>query len=98
VDCHACGRTLALAPDQRIGFRDTCESCGADLHACLQCRHHDPGAYNECREPNAERVRDRDRANRCDWFAPGAREGQGGGAADDAASRARAELDRLFRK
>ena len=70
---------MTLAPGQRIG-------CGADLHVCVQCRHHDPGAYNECRETNAEPVRDRDRANRCDWFAPGAAPGEG--AADEAAGAA----------
>ena len=38
---------------------------------CLNCRFHDPNAYNECRESSAERVRERDRANRCEYFSPG---------------------------
>lgn len=73
--CHACGQERALAASERIGFRESCEGCDADLHVCLNCRFHDPSAYNECHEPNAERVADRDRANRCDYFVPGSGEG-----------------------
>jgi len=71
IVCHACGFAGELASGDRIGFRDTCTQCDADLHVCLNCAHHDPAAYNECRESSAERVRDRDRSNRCDYFAVG---------------------------
>ena len=81
---------------ERIGFRETCEGCDADLHVCLNCRFHDPAAYNECREPNAERVADRDRANRCDYFA--AAGGEAGAPADDSAAAAKSRLDDLFKK
>jgi hypothetical protein len=60
---------------------------------CRNCSHHDPAAYNECREPNAERVGERDRANRCDYFAPGERT-----ASADPGSAAKSKLDALFRK
>ena len=92
--CVACGHEIALASGERVGFRDECPACRADLHACRQCAHHDPGAYNECREPGAERVADRERANRCDWFAPRA----GGGARGDSRAAARSALDALFAK
>jgi hypothetical protein len=90
--CFACGRAVTLAAGERVGFRDTCDGCRTDLHVCRNCRHHDPAAYNECREPNTERVGDRERANRCDWFAPG----EGIGAAASAGGKA--ALDALFRK
>jgi hypothetical protein len=93
--CHACGAAVEVAASERVGFRDACDGCGADLHVCLNCAHHDPSAYNECREPNAERVSDRDRANRCDYFAPG--EGAGGTRADSGGG-AKAALDGLFKK
>jgi hypothetical protein len=93
--CFACGAERALASGERVGFRDTCDKCGADLHACRNCAHHDPSAYNECREPQTERVADRERANRCDWFAPAA---GAAGAAASAQGGARARLDALFRK
>ena len=92
--CHGCGREHALAAGERVGFRDACDGCGADLHACLNCRFHDPSAYNECREPNAERVADRDRANRCDYYAPA----DGPRAAGSGASDARSRLEGLFKK
>ena len=93
--CFACNREIALATGERVGFRDTCDRCGADVHVCRNCAHHDPSAYNECRESQAERVEGRERANRCDWFAPG--EG-GGGEAVVARDRARSALDDLFKK
>lgn len=91
--CFSCGRQIALAAGERVGFRDACDACRADLHVCRNCRHHDPAAYNECREPNAERVGERERANRCDYFSPGDTAGKtaGGGAGTN-------PLDALFRK
>jgi hypothetical protein len=94
MGCFACGAAIELASGERVGFRDACR-CGADLHVCRNCAHHDPGAANECRESQAERVSERERANRCDWFAP--RTGAGAGAADPRQA-ARSALDALFRK
>ena len=98
VDCYRCGRPAGLATDRRVGVRAACEGCGADLHVCRGCVYHDPGAYNECRESSAERVLDKERANHCDHFAP--REGQGADAvlSTNADPRARAALERLFKK
>jgi len=92
MDCAACGTAIELASGERVGFRDECPSCGTDLHVCRNCVHHDPGAYNECREPGTERVADRARANRCDWFAPA----QAAGRRADPKPAARAALDALF--
>jgi len=93
--CFACGAEVALAAGERVGFRDACSRCGADLHTCRNCAHHDPAAYNECREPQAERVAERERANRCDYFTPGA---GGGGALAREQVAARGKLDTLFKK
>ncbi len=93
--CAACGQEVPLASGERVGFRDECSACRADLHACRQCAHHDPGAYNECREPGTERVADRERANRCDWFTPRA---DGPPARGDSRATARDALDALFAK
>ena len=93
--CFSCNAEIDLAAGERIGFADCCERCGADLHVCLNCRFHDPSAYNECRESSAERVRERDRANRCEYFSPGDRRGGDSASARDAA---RSDLDDLFKK
>jgi len=92
--CQACQTEIPLATGESIGFRDTCDRCRADLHVCLNCAHHDTSAYNECRESNAERTLDKDRANRCDYFRPGGRAGGGGENRDQAM----ADLESLFKK
>ena len=91
--CFACGKEVVLAAGELVGFRDACDACRADLHVCRNCRHHDPSAYNECREPNAERVGERERANRCDYFSPGQ-----GAAAGSAGKSTKSPLDALFKK
>ena len=95
MHCFGCGAAVELAAAQRVGFRDSCEACGVDLHICRNCTHHDRSAYNECREPNAERVSDRERANRCEYFTPGT---GAGGELSGEQSRARSTLDDLFKK
>jgi hypothetical protein len=57
--------------------------------------HHDRSAYNECREPQAERVLDKERSNMCDFFRPytgPARGSKGKGSTDYLKS-----LDDLFK-
>jgi hypothetical protein len=95
VQCGACGEEIALAPGERVGFRDECPRCGGDLHACCNCAHCDSASYNECRESSAERILDKERANRCDYFAPGS-----GAVGEGATGRAAAlaDLEKLFRK
>ena len=95
ISCHSCQFPIELASGERIGYRDTCSACSADLHCCQNCAHHDPSAYNECRESSAERVGDRERANRCDYFAigdPGARN------VAESQQRTKSALDDLFKK
>lgn len=93
--CHACHAPVELGPGERVGFRDCCDRCGADLHVCLCCAHHDPSAYNECREPGSEHVSQRDRANHCDWFAASDR---GGGTGAAAREKSLSDLEALFKK
>lgn len=66
--CFNCSKELSFVG--RVGLREEC-SCRSDVHVCKNCSFYDPKAYNECREPQAERVQDRERANRCDYFSPG---------------------------
>jgi hypothetical protein len=56
MKCFVCDVGVELSAGGRVGFRDCCESCDADLHCCKNCRFYDPAAYNECRESSAERV------------------------------------------
>lgn len=92
--CPWCGETVGEGG--KIGFRDTCGRCGRDLHICHLCRFHDPAAYNECREPQAERVLDKDRANFCEYFTAGGGEENRDGGTEKADPRSR--LEALFKK
>jgi hypothetical protein len=93
MQCHSCQSEIPLAAGESLGFRDSCDRCAADLHVCLNCAHHDVSVYNECRESNAERILDRDRANRCDYFRPGV----GASAGEDDRKEALSTLEKLFK-
>ena len=54
----------------RVGVRDVCPRCSAYLHCCRNCDFYLPGASNDCREPNAPRVADKEQGNFCDYFRP----------------------------
>jgi hypothetical protein len=64
--CHKCKKEIV--EDLFVGRQALCPSCGADLHCCLNCSFYEAGAYNDCREPQAERVLDKTRSNFCDFF------------------------------
>lgn len=94
--CFNCATEITLSTGARVGRRDTCPKCGADSHACRNCAHHDRSAYNECREPQAERVLDKERSNMCDYFTP--REGSPAGKASFDAKNYVKGLDDIFKK
>jgi hypothetical protein len=86
--CHRCGRDIGAV--ERVGRRDACLGCGADLHCCRNCRFYDPHLHNQCCEPQAERQVDKECGNFCDYFSY--REA----AAAAPARSTRAALDELF--
>ena len=71
-----------------------CPRCSAFLHCCRNCDFYAPGLANDCREPRAEHVVDKEQANFCDWFRPAPTPRP----AATSASGARAALDALFAK
>ncbi len=92
--CFSCKKDLNLT-DKKVGYREECIHCRADVHACKNCEFYDPKAYNECREPSADRVTEKERANYCDYFS--LRSGSGGsGISEKDALKAAAEA--LFKK
>ncbi|MBE9546967.1 MAG: hypothetical protein IMF10_05685 [Proteobacteria bacterium] len=91
--CHHCKKELDI--DRKVGRRDTCPFCDADLHVCLNCRFRDPGAYNQCRETQAERVIDKERSNFCDYFD--FRDAAPGESREEKRQRAKEKLETLFK-
>lgn len=67
VTCWKCGAVQSgiLLPLSRT---EACADCGADLHVCRMCRFYDTGVADACREPVAERVTDKTRANFCGYL------------------------------
>jgi hypothetical protein len=92
ISCFNCSKELNFPGN--IGRREECPFCRSDVHVCKNCEHYDPKVYNECRETQADIVREKDRANFCDYFTP--RKGSSGGIDKAAALRAAAEA--LFKK
>lgn len=93
VRCHSCSAELEF--DDPVGRSARCPACASDLRCCLNCRFYDESSYNECSEPAAERVLEKDRANFCDYFSPGSKAGP---ARPAPAADGLSELEKLFRK
>lgn len=62
--CAACG-TVLPALSEPVG---QCVKCGAELHACKQCQHFDPGSRYECTQPIEKRIPDKTARNECSFF------------------------------
>ena len=69
--CHKCQKDVPVLGI--VGRREECSFCRADLHVCKNCAHYDMKSYNECREPQADRVVEKEKGNFCDFFSPGSR-------------------------
>ena len=91
--CWRCAAALGELP-RPVPRAAACPECGADLHVCRMCRFHDPNKSRGCREPVADPVRDRERANFCGYFEPSP--GATDGSREAEARSARAALDALF--
>lgn len=65
--CWRCGAELLDVP-LPLGRRATCPACRAELHVCRMCRHYDTAKAKQCRELAADEIKDKTRANFCEWF------------------------------
>ncbi len=90
--CFQCNEELAYT--DRVGLREECPKCRSDVHVCKNCAFYDPKVYNECREPQAEVVMEKVRANRCEYFQPGTGGAKSGPSKEDLLKAAEA----LFKK
>jgi len=66
--CWKCGASVAELP-QPLSRRSECLHCRSELHVCRMCEYFDSTVSQQCREPLAEYVADKTRANFCDYFS-----------------------------
>lgn len=91
--CGNCGSALDIVGNQ-VGRRDTCPACGAELHACIHCRHFAPNVAKQCKEPFAEVPANKDDANFCEFFQLG----EGGAQARASHDKLLSAAEALFKK
>ena len=94
--CHHCHRELSVPA--KVERESSCPHCFSDLKCCLNCRFHDRGAHNQCREPQAEWCAEKAKANFCEFFEFADAGGAGANAPRADGAGARAAFDALFRK
>lgn len=72
-NCYKCGKPLSDTYKVMVSRSDSCPHCMTDIRCCKMCQFYDPKAYNECREPQADRITEKEKANFCDYykFGPG---------------------------
>ncbi|MFN8368995.1 MAG: hypothetical protein U0T83_00040 [Bacteriovoracaceae bacterium] len=68
ITCYKCKKTLQFDDGHKITRSEDCDHCGYDLHSCTMCTFYSKSSYNECSEPVALRVSDKEKANFCDYF------------------------------
>jgi hypothetical protein len=91
--CWKCGESIEALP-LPLSRTAECPGCGAELHVCRLCEFYDLSVAHACREPVAEEVMDKERANFCGYFQPRRRAYTP--AQDAEAQAARAQLHALF--
>lgn len=91
--CWKCGAPLTEIP-LPFGRTAECPRCRVELHVCRMCEFFDPTVAQSCREPVADVVKEKERANFCDYFRPAPDAYQPSNDAE--ASAARAQLEALF--
>lgn len=95
ITCYKCKNTIEV--EGSVGVRQECPKCKSDLHVCKNCAFYDINSYNECKETNADRVLDKEKANFCDYFKQ-ASNISASQSQDDAKKEALKKLDSLFSK
>ena len=66
--CWKCGEAIEVK--EKIHRKDVCPKCDVDLRCCYNCEFYDKEANHQCKEPQAEWVRYKEKGNFCDYFRP----------------------------
>ena len=90
--CYRCGKDITK--HQKTGRQEACPHCGVYLHCCFNCSFYDANVYHQCREPQAEWVKEKDSANYCEYFTHHSKPPQSPSKTDET----KKKLDQLFKK
>ncbi len=94
IPCFKCGETIDISSQTPILRSTVCPKCNVDLHVCKTCVHFDPMKHNECEEPIAERIVNKEKSNYCDYY----RVNRSGTFKKYEKSNLRSAADELFKK
>ena len=75
IECYKCNTVLKSENLNNISRSEECPNCYANIRCCRMCKFYDLTAYNECREPTADRIVEKEKANFCDHFQIGSDQG-----------------------
>lgn len=68
VNCYSCSKDTGLEGGAKILKSEECPYCYASIHCCRMCRFYDDKVYNNCKESQAERILEKEKANYCEYF------------------------------
>ena len=91
--CWKCGAPFGDLPLPLSRFAE-CKACHGPLHVCRQCEFYDTKVAKSCREPNADEVKEKSRANYCAYLRP--RAGAYVAVDHTAGTKAQSDLEALF--
>ncbi|MCU7935482.1 MAG: hypothetical protein KZQ99_11460 [Candidatus Thiodiazotropha sp. (ex Dulcina madagascariensis)] len=86
--CWQCGTDLETGD---YGRETNCRKCGKPTRVCRNCRWYAPARPNQCQEPMAEPVMEKEKPNFCGFFEPTSEVMMGEGATSADAMRQAAE-------
>ena len=69
--CFKCNYELELEINNDLSRSEECPKCGSGLRCCKMCTHYNTNVYNECTEPMADRITEKEKPNFCDYFKLG---------------------------
>ncbi len=93
IKCYSCQHRVDFDPP--LSRREECPKCRRDLKVCLNCCFYDPQAHHECRETEAEWVKEKDCSNFCAYFSPSE---EGNSETQTEKMKIQNRLDDLFKK
>ncbi len=68
IQCYKCQKEFEIDETLTIGRSEECPFCGAFIRCCKMCLFYDEQSYNECREPSAQRITEKEKGNFCNHF------------------------------